>query len=425
LSQKDPKRPGSRDISELKARLGLKKGATGPAGAAKPNGAGGVVPPPGLNLPPPPGAKPPGPVIPNASDDPFGAMNAMAQYGSAARAPEIVIVNDGKPVENVGASKSAAKFAIPAAVGLGMLIFGFIIAGIGKDAKSANQGIDAAKALQKLVETDRRQLGNLRSTFENSGNLKDKKVAAELSAALEAADAELGKNKLLALKQRADSLGADLRGSVVAFYALVEEVHALIQDHQATAKYEEAATKAEEKRIAQFGVKDTDTLAKANAPFKIGIMLTNPADTETAKEPQAARVVEIGAPLCGNDISSAKPASSGACKEDENIAGFLYRYDATTNLDGATDSWSKGKVHFPGSLAPGDKFPIGEIIILQPSQVLEILGKGVEAGVASYAYYKRLTKIYDKVKQAYELGEALDGELGKKARAKKSFTFFM
>ena len=55
----NPKRPGSRDISELKARLGLKKGAAA-GGAAQPkqrNGAG-VVPPPGLNLPPPPGVKP-------------------------------------------------------------------------------------------------------------------------------------------------------------------------------------------------------------------------------------------------------------------------------------------------------------------------------------------------------------------------------
>src|SRR5687768_1014529 len=110
LSQKDPKRPGgSRDISELKARLGLKKGgaAPGPAGA-KQNGAG-VVPPPGLNLPPPPGARAPGPVIPSAADDPFGAMNAMAAHGAAQRAPEIVIVNDGKPVESVSTGDRAAK----------------------------------------------------------------------------------------------------------------------------------------------------------------------------------------------------------------------------------------------------------------------------------------------------------------------------
>src|SRR5690348_3416141 len=67
----DSKKTGSRDISDLKARLGLKKGGAASQTGATPraNGAsGGVVPPPGLNLPPPPGlapAAPPQPVIPN------------------------------------------------------------------------------------------------------------------------------------------------------------------------------------------------------------------------------------------------------------------------------------------------------------------------------------------------------------------------
>src|SRR5205823_13542413 len=82
LSQ-TPKRPGTRDISELKARLGLKKAAPEKA-QAKPSG--GVAPPPGLTVP-----KQSGPVIPAAADDPFGNMNAMAQQGAMQRAPEIVI----------------------------------------------------------------------------------------------------------------------------------------------------------------------------------------------------------------------------------------------------------------------------------------------------------------------------------------------
>jgi hypothetical protein len=102
----DPKRGGSRDISELKQRLGLKKAAP-PAAAGRPGngGTGGVLPPPGLNVPPP---QPPQPVIPNAAEDPFGAMNAMAAVGTVQRAPEIVIVHDGKPVENVGAQSHGA-----------------------------------------------------------------------------------------------------------------------------------------------------------------------------------------------------------------------------------------------------------------------------------------------------------------------------
>ena len=92
----DAKKTGSRDISELKQRLGLKKGAAAAPTGQTPRangGSGGVVPPPGLNLPPPPGlaqpAAPPQPMIPNAADDPFGAMNAMAAHGTTQRAPDL------------------------------------------------------------------------------------------------------------------------------------------------------------------------------------------------------------------------------------------------------------------------------------------------------------------------------------------------
>jgi len=433
LSQKDPKRPGSRDISELKARLGLKKPGAAGAGpaAAKPNG-GGVVPPPGLNLPPPPGARPPGPVIPNASDDPFGAMNAMAQYGSAQRAPEIVIVNDGKPVEHVGASKRAARLAIPAAVALGTLIFGFVISGIGKDAAAANKGIDAANAMQKLLAVDGKLIGNLKSAFEGAGSLDDPKNADQLTAALNAADTDLGKNKLVALSVPEDNLGKDLRTSINQFYSLVNEIHDLILDHQATHEYEEAAIKTKQDLITHYGVKDGETLNDASkgygtAPYKIGLYLSNPEESDSggpAKEPQAARLVEIGAPLCGGDIATAKPATEGACKDSAPPVGFLYRFDATQSTDAATEAWNKAKVHFPGSLAPGEKFPNGELILLSDDQVIETLGKTTEGSIAAFAYKKRLSKIYDKVKQAYELSEALNGELNKRAHAGKKFTWF-
>jgi hypothetical protein len=353
-------------------------------------------------------------VIPNASDDPFGAMNAMAAHGSSQRAPEIIIVNDGRPVEHVGASKRAAGLVIPVAVGVGALILGYVVAGILSGQDAAKSAKATKKAMQTLVGLDRKQIGNLKSAFEGAGNLRDPKVSEELTKALAAADDDLGKNKLKALALRQDNLGSDLRAMINLFYAQVTEIHDLIVDHQATIEYEQAAIKTNAAVIERFGVKDGDALSKANAPFKIGIMLTNPADAETAKEPQAARIVEIGAPLCGNDISTAKPALSGNCKEGDGIAGFLYRYDATTNLDGATDSWSKGKVMFPGSLAPGDKFPVGEIILLQPSQVLESLGKTAEGSLAGYAYFKRLSKVYDKIKASYELGEALEKALNAK-----------
>jgi hypothetical protein len=370
-------------------------------------------------------------VIPNASDDPFGAMNAMAQYGSAQRAPEIVIVNDGKPVEHVGASKRLAKLAIPAGVAVGTLVLGFVIAGIGKDAKATNKGIDAANAMQKLVATDGKLIGNLKSVFEGAGSLSDPKNAADLTKALDAADADLGKNKLVALSVPEDSLGKDLRATINQFYALVTEIHDLIVDHQATHEYEEAAIKTKQDLITHYGVKEGETLSDASkgygtAPYKIGLYLTNPEESDSggSKEPQAARLVEIGAPLCGGDIASAKPATEGACKDNAPPIGFLYRFDATQSTDAATEAWNKAKVHFPGSLAPGEKFPNDELILLTNDQVVETLGKTTEGSIAAFAYAKRLSKIYDKIKSAYEISEALNGELNKRAHAAKGFTWF-
>ncbi|MDB4953191.1 MAG: hypothetical protein JWO36_760, partial [Myxococcales bacterium] len=145
----DAKKTGSRDISELKQRLGLKKGAaaqtTGQV-AGRGNGqSGGVVPPPGLNLPPPPGVSAPQPQMPNAHDDPFGAMNAMAAVGNVQRAPEMVIVHDGKPVENVGSgSGSILKILIPAIIFLGI---GVAVGKIGATAAFHNDGLKGTKSL--------------------------------------------------------------------------------------------------------------------------------------------------------------------------------------------------------------------------------------------------------------------------------------
>lgn len=419
MSQKDPKKPGSRDISELKARLGLKKG--GPAAApGKQNGAG-VVPPPGLNLPPPPGARAPGPVIPSASDDPFGAMNAMAAHGASQRAPEIVIVNDGRPVESVSTGKHMATIGKIAAIALVPLILGVMIGQIGKSASFANSGIDSASGLGKLVDADRKKLAEIKSAFENStGVLKDRKVADEVTKAIDAAEDSLATNKLLALGLKQDSLGKDLRNDVAMFYGLVQEISDLISDHVATAALEEAAIKTGADQMKAFGVKEDETLAQAGAPYKLAIILTNPADPETDKDPQAPRLVELGAPLCGADFATAKVEESGKCPEGTAPVGFLYRFSPTTSITSY-----KGKIHVPGSLNGGEKFPNGELILLQPTGTLESLVKTSGATQAEAAYFTRLEKIYDKVKNAYELGDKLKGDLKKKADAPKSFTFFL
>jgi serine/threonine-protein kinase len=110
----DPKRGGSRDISELKQRLGLKKATPPLAGAAagRPNRpAGGVGRPPRHSCP-----APPQPVIPNTAEDPFAAMNAMAGVGTSSRTgsvpnPPMMLPPDvlSSPREHTGAHEILAR----------------------------------------------------------------------------------------------------------------------------------------------------------------------------------------------------------------------------------------------------------------------------------------------------------------------------
>ena len=192
----DSKRTGSRDISELKQRLGLKKGAQPATGQTKANGGtGGVVPPPGLNLPPPPGMAPAQPAIPNAADDPFGAMNAMAAVGKVQRAPEIVIVNDGKPVENVGSKSmgaTIARIAIPAAVAL---FAGIAVGKIGTGAATHNEGLsdlrsilgDDTKPAASSVLALKAQLVDVRKVLEEWRDANKWKPSKTFEQKLEAA----------------------------------------------------------------------------------------------------------------------------------------------------------------------------------------------------------------------------------------------
>src|SRR5205823_13310737 len=123
---------------------------------AKPSG--GVAPPPGLTVP-----KQSGPVIPAAADDPFGNMNAMAQQGAMQRAPEIVIVHDGKPVESVSTGKRGAAIAKWAAIALVPLIIGWQLGAIGKSAAVYNDGIADAAELQKNVKKVNREVTQLQN----------------------------------------------------------------------------------------------------------------------------------------------------------------------------------------------------------------------------------------------------------------------
>lgn len=179
------KRPGAKDISDLKARLGLKKSGPGPAkGGAAPPGAraGGVI-------PAPPGAQPPRPHIPDAKEDPFGAMNALAAHGAVVSRPqEIIVVQDDASVERVQ-KKARARMYILGGVMIIPLIVGIAIGQVAHRAKTYNRVIEDAGKIREDIKKQREGLIRIQSVLVGAkergrGKLPpgDPKLTAELAA---------------------------------------------------------------------------------------------------------------------------------------------------------------------------------------------------------------------------------------------------
>ena len=411
----DPKRGGSRDISELKQRLGLKKSGPPGGGSATPRAGttGGVVPPPGLS---PPSAPPPQqPVIPNAADDPFGAMNAMAAVGTVQRAPEIVIVHDGKPVENVGSSShgaAIAKIAVPAVVALAV---GVAIGKIAKAAGIYNEGIKESRAI----------LGDEK----NASTVKSlKRTLSELDGALDEIKARTqfhpdpaGDKKLDALFKRLDEVktaqvfrtaGAvdpEVSGQVMSFYAGVSEVKSLLDAHIKAAKFDDATLLAARAAGDKAQLKDTDNAALAAiGAVRYGALIQAP--TETDHTDLGVRLVELGPPYCGAAV-----ATNGKCDNNEAPSGFGYKLDPNATV------WTKGDLHTQGN----DSVPTKKLLLLLPSPTRDVLIRGGEPGASELLYVKRLRALADRAKKLLDEGNKLEQRLQVEANKGNRFTFFL
>jgi len=404
----DPKRGGSRDISELKQRLGLKKGGAPAAG----NGAtGGVVPPPGLNLPP---AAPPQPVIPNAADDPFAAMNAMAAVGTVQRAPEIVIVNDGKPVENVGASgrgATIARIVVPAVVALGI---GVAIGQIAKGANVYNAGLkdarfilgdDKAPSTVKNVKKTLSELDGVLDEMKTANNYHpdtaaDKKLA-ELAARL---DLKTG-----TVFRTASAVDPELSQLIMSFYAGAAEVKDMLDTHVKAAKSDDLALAAGKAAASAAVVKDTanNVLAGVSA-VRYGALIQAPTDTD--KVDFGVKLVELGPPYCGGP----NPVTTGKCDNNEQPSAYAYRTEP-----GAV--WTKGDLQAQGS----DSVPSKKIVLLLPSGTRDALIKGSEAGASEVFYVKRLKTLTERTKKLIEEANKLEQRLQVESNKGSRFSFFM
>jgi hypothetical protein len=387
------KRPGSRDISELKARLGLKKAP--PPAAAKGNG---VVPPPGVSLPAPPGAQPAGPVVPNAADDPFGAMNAMAQIGTIQRAPEIVIVNDGKPVEQVGAAKrtgTIVKYAIVALVPLGL---GVAIGQIAKDAKFYNQGLGAAGSIRDNVKAMKKNIVALQTeiaTAKKRSFAPDKDTTAKLDKL--SATFEVKQDVFRATE---GIMNRDVLGQMLAFYSGVTELRAMLTEHVKVAKtddlkYAEAKTNG-----------DGSKPQIAALPYKYGALLSAPSGTEQA--PFGVKVVELGPFVC----SDGKQTTEGCPNDPKPGIGYRETPGAAT--------WTRGELQLEGTSGEAKK-----VILLLPTGTIDSLIRKTDPSASELLYIRRLEALEAKVEALITQANSAETKLNAYANSGERFTFFL
>jgi hypothetical protein len=405
------KRPGAKDISELKARLGLKKGspAAGPSA-----GSGGVVAPPGARpgggvIPAPPGAgPPPRPAIPDAKQDPFAAMNAMAAQGAVAAqhavgAQQPIAYHETGPLEHVHKRSRALKFALIGAGLLAPLALGVVVGVLAAKARAYNRTIDDAaevrddtkKVGEGLLNMQTvLQTGRERSRGAQSFVVGDPKLTAELSAL-----PPLSPNIEMVFRSRLYELDYDLIAGLLSFYVEALELNDQVKQHVTASRNDEKVFKQGEANQQAF------------AQGAYAGLIELPSEEEARSgSPVRVRVVQLGSPVCEGQT---KPSDAGC--GTAKITGFRYRVDEL-------GPWQVKKTASAGS---GTFDPDGLVQLDPSSKVLQQLAKGGGATVAEAGYMARINAIYERVTKLVENQGKLEKRLNTHAKKEKQFTFFL
>lgn len=373
------KKAGSRDISELKARLGLKKGG---AAAGKGNGgqaSAGVVAPPGLV----PQQK--GPVIPNAADDPFAAMNVMAAAATVARSQdahkEVIVVREGEHVEHLGEKSTLAlalKIGIPAVIGV---VVGFAVGKILTSRGFTEDGMRGAKAILGDKTTPSTVMNLKRTLFELDNVLDDAskngfKPNLDVDKKLKEITTRLDlKNEAIVFRQHAGALDGTLSGQMIAFYAGVQQVKQQLEAHNRAAVGDDILLKK--------GKTEADTKSMKDGPLngqpRYAVLVTAP--TENEKNPEfGAKLVEIAGYFCGGKSPQPK------CPEGQQPSGYAYRTEVSSTP-------IQGDLVTTGS----DSVPTKKLLQLLPNSIRDSIIKGGEPTASEWYYTRRLRALYELV----------------------------
>ncbi|HEY1555227.1 MAG TPA: hypothetical protein VGF94_10385 [Kofleriaceae bacterium] len=362
--------------------------------------------------------------MPSATDDPFGAMNAMAAVANVQRAPEMVIVHDGTPVEHVGQSSGSAtiiKIAIPALIAL---IIGVAIGKIGTGASNYNGGLQGAKAilgdkqtastvayLKKALSDLDTLLDQAKTNHSFRPDLEVDKQLKELAAKLEV------KTEMDRVLHQAEHQITDPEAvsQLLGFYAGVAEVKDMLDQHNKAAVGDDLSLKKGKEAEGAATVQD-GVLA---GQIKYGIVVQAPTDTD--KVDFGAKLVELAGVYCG---TSTNPVAK--CGEGEAPSAFAYRNDPGQSPP------IKGDLATSGS----DSVPSKKLLLILPNGIRDALVKGTDPTVSEVFYTRRLKTIYERVHGKagpdgkaqgglLDDGNKLETHLQTEAAKGSRFSFFM
>jgi hypothetical protein len=355
--------------------------------------------------------------MPDAHHDPFGAMNAMAAQHIPQRAPEMVIVHDGTPVENVGAESHAStllKILVPALIAL---IVGITIGKVGTGASSYNDGLKGAKAIlgdkttPSTVAFLKKSLSDLDTALDEAKTKRGFKPDLTLDKTLKEMAQKLEVKSELVFRAKENTLDAEVAGQILGFYAGVTEIKDMIDQHNKAALGDDMSLK----KGKDAG--DAADAATVGGQFKYGVLVQAP--TETDKTDFGAKIVLLSGVYCGG----ASPQPS--CPQGESPSAYAYQNDP-----GSTPI--KGDLVRDGS----DNVPTKKILPLLPNGVRDSLIKGGEPTVSEYYYTRRVRAIYDRIHGKpgqdgkatgglLDDGNKLETRLQQEANKGSRFSFFM
>lgn len=331
-------------------------------------------------------------------------MNAAAQRAAVQRAPEIIVVNDGKPVEEVATKVKALGYAKMAGIVLVPLIVGVTVGQISHAAKTYNKTLRDVREISSSVKEVRKGLVGLRNALLNAkeaGRFKVNDTALTKSlAALKLVPPNID----VAYHSYMYELPPVQVGQVLEFYSETAKLYELVRLHVKITKHDSKSL------IALTEGRKAATPENKLTPYRYGILLDVPkGKAAEAGKPPNAKLVELSAPICQG---AEKPSTTGECPGPPR--GFRYR-------TGATGKWGVKEL----AKATEQNLPAGKLIPLWPTGASDGLIVGGKGTVAEIYYYERIKDLEEKSKLLIELGAAVEDKLKQKGGEGDKFTFFM